>query len=473
MNNQFRRLSVILFVSDMLIILFGLYLSAIMRSSISLGRGGALPQEHANFPLLLYMLATLSWGSALIAVNAYNPERVLRWYNEAVRVVIGATVGTFILAGILFLSFRDFSRLQFVYFYIISVMLMLGYRAALRIYYRLLGRKRPGGRYRVIIIGAGKTGQKVADMLLRHSRWGYHLEGYLDDVEGRVGESYEDIKVLGTTAQLRPIIEEKEIEEVWVALPVQAYEYLKELVGELQTMAVRIKVIPDYLPLALIRTSPEVLDGIPIIGLREPVIQGMPRIIKRGFDLALALFLLILGLVFMALIGLLIRLDSPGAALFRQTRVGENGRLFEMWKFRTMSIDAEQRQEEVIVESADGDIIHKSPDDPRVTRIGKVLRKYSLDELPQLFNVISGDMSLVGPRPEMPWLVNRYDSWQRSRFSVPQGMTGWWQINGRSDKPMHLNTDDDLYYVYNYSIVLDIQILIRTPFVVLRGTGAF
>jgi lipopolysaccharide/colanic/teichoic acid biosynthesis glycosyltransferase len=175
----------------------------------------------------------------------------------------------------------------------------------------------------------------------------------------------------------------------------------------------------------------------------------------------------------MAAIALLIRLDSPGPVLFRQQRVGENGRLFGMFKFRTMVAEAESLQDQVLVTTQDGQVIHKHKHDPRVTRIGLFLRRYSLDELPQLFNVLRGEMSLVGPRPEMPWLVDRYAPWQRKRFAVPQGITGWWQINGRSDKPMHLNTEDDLYYVYNYSLWLDLRILMMTPLAALRGRGAF
>ena len=144
-----------------------------------------------------------------------------------------------------------------------------------------------------------------------------------------------------------------------------------------------------------------------------------------------------------------------------------------MLKFRTMQPEAEAMRQAVEHTDEQGHLIHKRLDDPRVTRIGRILRRASLDELPQLFNVLKGEMSLVGPRPELPYLVERYELWQRQRFAVPQGMTGWWQVNGRSDKPMHLNTEDDLYYVQNYSILLDIFILIRTIGVVIAGKGAF
>jgi lipopolysaccharide/colanic/teichoic acid biosynthesis glycosyltransferase len=175
----------------------------------------------------------------------------------------------------------------------------------------------------------------------------------------------------------------------------------------------------------------------------------------------------------MAVSALMIMLEDGRPVLFTQMRVGENGRLFGMLKFRTMVKNAEQLQSQVEKRDADGNLIHKSKDDPRVTRVGRFLRRFSLDELPQLFNILRGDMSLVGPRPEMPYLVEKYQPWQRKRFAVPPGLTGWWQVNGRSDRPMHLNTEDDLYYINNYSLLLDIQILIKTVWIVLVGRGAY
>jgi len=195
--------------------------------------------------------------------------------------------------------------------------------------------------------------------------------------------------------------------------------------------------------------------------------------VKRAFDLVFGLLALVPALPLMAFAALMIFLEDGLPVLFRQQRVGENGRLFEMLKFRTMIKNAEQLQGQVEKRDVDGNLIHKSKDDPRVTRTGRLLRRLSLDELPQLFNVLAGTMSLVGPRPEMPYLVEKYQPWQRKRFAIPPGLTGWWQVSGRSDKPMHLHTEDDLYYIQNYSIWLDIQILVRTAWTVFFGKGAF
>jgi exopolysaccharide biosynthesis polyprenyl glycosylphosphotransferase len=377
------------------------------------------------------------------------------------------------MAGFIFMTYREISRLQFIYFFIVNLGLLLIYRAFFRLYYHLVGRTRPGARNRILIIGAGELGQRIAHVIEDHSRWGYNLVGFLDDDPAKHGRVVQGLEVFGSILQVREVVDQRRVDEVWVALPVWALDRINLVMSELEKLAVRIKIIPDYFSLALVRANAEVLGGIPVIGLRDPVIVGPARWLKRAFDLLIGTVLLLISSPVMLVVAFLLRLDSYGGIIFKQERIGENGRIFGMYKFRTMVIEAEQRQAEVLRETEQGEIIHKQEDDPRVTRIGKFLRRYSLDELPQLFNVLKGEMSLVGPRPEMPWLVDRYDSWQRKRFAVPQGITGWWQINGRSDKPMHLNTDDDLYYVYNYSPWLDIQILLRTPLTVIRGKGAF
>jgi len=194
---------------------------------------------------------------------------------------------------------------------------------------------------------------------------------------------------------------------------------------------------------------------------------------KRAFDLFVGGLALVLALPLMALSVLLVYLEDGAPVIFRQKRVGKDGRLFEMFKIRTMVKNAEQLQIEVEKRDPDGNPIHKMKDDPRVTRVGRVLRRFSLDELPQLFNVLAGTMSIVGPRPEIPSLAERYEPWQRKRFSVMPGITGWWQINSRSVQPMYLHIEDDLYYIQNYSIWLDLQIILRTIRAVLTGKGSY
>jgi lipopolysaccharide/colanic/teichoic acid biosynthesis glycosyltransferase len=195
--------------------------------------------------------------------------------------------------------------------------------------------------------------------------------------------------------------------------------------------------------------------------------------IKRTFDLVFGCVALIITLPLMALAALLVYLEDGSPVIFRQKRIGKDGCVFEMLKIRTMFKHAEQFQNEGQRSDSSGYLIYKAKDDPRVTRVGRVLRRFSIDELPQLFNVLTGTMSLVGPRPEIPHLAETYESWQRARFSVLPGITGWWQINNRSEQPMGLHIEDDLYYIQNYSIWLDLQILWRTIWVVLRGEGAY
>lgn len=350
--------------------------------------------------------------------------------------------------------------------------MVLLYRGLVRIYSRYIRGGRIIEPQRVLILGAGDLGLRVAKTILNRSRWGMELIGFLDDDSQKQGwqpDGLEGKAVLGTIDQVINIVKENQIENVYFTLPARAYKRLEKIVIDLQKEAVNIQIVPDYFSLALVHAQSGVMGGLPVISLRAPVIEGTDRIIKRIFDVVVSIFLLFLLSPLLIFIVLWISLDSPGPAIFRQQRVGENGKLFTMFKFRTMVQDAESRQVDVNQYDQEGNIIHKHPDDPRVTKLGRLLRKTSLDELPQLFNVLRGEISLVGPRPELPWLVEKYEPWQRKRFAVPQGITGWWQVNKREKELMHLSTKDDLYYVYNYSIFLDIRILFMTAGALFRG----
>lgn len=429
--------------------------------------------EHVRIYSYLYLLIPVLWVITFLVVSVYDPKRIYKLIDELQIVVVATTVAALIFAGLLYLTFRDFSRWLFIVFVLLDVVFLVGWRVFARIVFTI-GRF-PAPERRVLIVGTGEVGQRVGQMIQEYDWMGLNLSGYLDDDEQDVEETTDEliVHVLGKVEDVRRVALERMINDVVIALPQRAYGQVNELVLALHDLPVQVRVVPDYYSLALYRASVEDFGGLPMINLRDPALNDVQRLVKRIFDLVLAGLILLLCLPLLGLIGLLIKLDTAGPVIFRQQRVGENGRLFPMYKFRSMVVNAEKLQNQVTQITSDGTLIYKKADDPRVTRIGRFLRHTSLDELPQLFNVVKGDMSLVGPRPELPWLVGQYEPWQHKRFAVPQGMTGWWQINGRADKPLHLHTEDDLYYVQNYSLWMDIYILLKTPWVVVRGKGAY
>lgn len=420
----------------------------------------------------IYLVVPMLWGLTFLVLSVYDPKRIYRVMDELQIVTIATVASALIFAGLLFLAHRDFSRWVFVLFVGLDLLLLLGWRIMARFLFRV-GRM-PVGERRVLIIGTGEVGQRVGQMIREYESMGLSLTGYLDELEPSRPEREEFVvHVLGRVEDVREVIRGSNINDVVIALPQRDYAQINDLVLALHDLPVQVRVVPDYYSLALYRATVEDFGGLPMINLRDPALNDVQRLIKRIFDLALAGTLLLISLLPMLIITLLIKLDSHGPIFFRQQRVGENGRLFSMFKFRSMIVGADQMVEEVTEFTEDGQMLFKKADDPRVTRVGRFLRHTSLDELPQLLNVLKGDMSLVGPRPELPWLVGQYEPWQHKRLAVPQGMTGWWQINGRADKPLHLHTEDDLYYVQNYSLWMDIYILLKTPWVVVRGKGAY
>jgi exopolysaccharide biosynthesis polyprenyl glycosylphosphotransferase len=389
------------------------------------------------------------------------------------RLVAAVGLASLTFAGALYLSFRLMSRMYFIYFVLLDLIALLLFYGALRMFVRRRG-YRAQARSRVLIAGAGRTGLRLARALEWHWNGATPVIGFLDVDSTLVGTTLERWPILGTLDDAQAVIEQHAIDEIIVTLPLEAHPQAVNLVRELQAMPVHIRLVPDFLDFAVMRASVDYLEGLPIVGLRVPALSEEARIAKRLFDIVVSTVLLIFLAPVMGLIALLIRFDTPGPAIYRAERIGENGRLFRMYKFRTMVRDADARWNEITTRRPDGKLAFKQPDDPRITRMGRWLRRTSLDELPQLFNVLKGDMSLVGPRPELPIVVREeYEPWQWSRFTVPQGMTGWWQVNRRGYEHQHLCTADDLYYIQNYSLLLDIQILLRTVVVVLSGQGAY
>ena len=425
-------------------------------------------ESSVMLPYQLYVLFPLVWIIVFSSLSIYDGRKFLRAADELAALMLATIIASISTAGILYFSFREVSRALYVLFVVSTFLVCLLWRLLARLYFRARRESSPVSR-RLLVVGTGPLGQSVGKQMEVTHAENLILIGFVDD-----GYSAQEKTLsLGKAEELKALIREHHVTDVVIALPYSEYHKMSEIVLFLEDMPVGVWIALGFFDLALYRTDIEDFAGIPMLDLRASAIDDYQRMIKRAFDLILGLIVLIPALPLLAFSALLVFLEDGAPILFHQKRVGENGRLFEMVKFRTMVKNAEQLQGRVEKQDADGNLIHKTRDDPRITRVGRLLRRFSLDELPQLFHVLIGTMSLVGPRPEMPYLVEKYQPWQRKRFAIPPGLTGWWQVSGRSDRPMHLHTEDDLYYIQNYSIWLDIQILVRTSWIVLFGKGAY
>ncbi len=427
------------------------------------------PIRYLQFPFWGFPTALFVWSIVFLLASVYDPSRNVKMVDELQRLLLANTAAAITFAGVMYIFASNVSRALYLLFIVLTYSFLVGWRLMGRYLFpdKLALRQRKN----LLVVGANDLGKRVAQVVKQQAQENrLHLIGYLDD---QLIASPNGLPMLGTLDDVREVITTRQIDDVVIALPLQSYDLANKVVRDVVDMPVDVHVIPDYFELAPYRTNVENFGGLPVISLRDPALNEVQRFLKRLFDIVVIIFLIALALPLMLIIAILIKLDSPGPVLFKQNRVGENGRIFTMYKFRSMVQNAEQLQAQILEETEDGHVVHKKAEDARVTRFGRFLRHSSMDELPNFFNILMGDMSLVGPRPEMPWLVDEYAPWQRIRFAVPQGLTGWWQVNGRAERVMHLHTEDDLYYIENYSMWLDFYILLKTPFVVLKGKGAF
>ena len=318
-----------------------------------------------------------------------------------------------------------------------------------------------------ISVTAGKRttqlGRVVVDKLLEHHELGYKVIGFVDDKAGGDHIGYRGLPLLGTLAETSDILQRDRIDQLYVALPLDEHMKMVGLVESANREIVEVKVVPDLVQVIALRARLEELDGIPIININDVPLRGFNSVLKRVIDAGLsAAGLLVLSPV-LGILALLIRLSSPGPAFFRQERMGLDGRSFWVWKFRSMYDEAER----------DTGPIWAREDDPRCTPVGRFLRRSNLDEIPQLWNVFCGDMSLVGPRPEEVAIVALYDERQRGRLAVKPGVTGPMQVYGRSDLTFEERLAMERDYLDNLSLLTDLAILLRTPRAIVRGDGAY
>jgi exopolysaccharide biosynthesis polyprenyl glycosylphosphotransferase len=324
----------------------------------------------------------------------------------------------------------------------------------------------------VLVVGSSKLGKLMMQQVAASPSLGYHIVGFVRD-EDAPPEDFGRFPCLGVLSDLDGVLRGHRIEQVIIAIPSHQHELVLNTVAICERAGADFRLVPDLYELSLSRIDVDALEGIPLIGLRRSLTNSIQYRIKRIIDVTGALAVLIIGLPIWLLIALAIKLDSPGPILFSQTRLGYRGQPFGFLKFRSMRVDADQLLNQVLTNAKGEDKGKvKKKDDPRRTRVGKLIRRTSLDEIPQLINVLRGEMSLIGPRP-MPSRIENYEDWERARFEMLPGMTGLWQVRGRSDLDYDEMVLMDIYYIENWSLNLDLQIALRTLPAVMGSSGAY
>ena len=468
-DEKSREISRLLFLLDVLLTLLVMVLLFRVREYFGYERGNELP----GYVALLIILG-VPLGFFLNRFGAYRGLRVVALGKYVYMVAKSFFISMAALVAILFFLKVDFvSRSFLVQFTLLSILVMVSVRAGLTWWYFRRSVQKGANYLKVLIIGTGQRAKRLTEMLNQHNEWGIHILGYLDTDAEHVGEFVEQGKALGTVDEIEAVLTSQVVDEVILAVPRSSLRFMEEIVSACEEQGVRFRFMADVFDLQVARMRMVEMDGIPLLTF-DPVAQNEEKLlVKRLMDLILVLGTMPLILPVMALIALAIKLDDGGPIFFVQQRVGLRKRLFPMLKFRSMVVDAEAKLKEIEhMNEAEGPNF-KIAHDPRITRVGGFLRKTSLDELPQLLNVIRGHMSLVGPRPMSMRDVDLFDKGiQRKRFSVKPGLTCIWQISGRSNLSFEKWLELDLKYIDEWNLWMDLKILFKTVPVVLKGSGA-
>lgn len=410
---------------------------------------------------------SLIWLVATAFLETYEYKR--RLFNDVVN-LLSALMVTIAF----FTTFAYFTRV-FVYprFFI---MFYAGFGAALLAGSRLVkfaireGLNRRGFLlHRLLIVGETDAGLRLGRACGRTSALGYRFVGFLSDHPGKFDA---DDRCLGGLNRLEEVLSGERIDEVIVALPGREHESVLSIAHRCQRHSVYVRVVPDLFDVVMVRATVTEIENIPLIGLRDAAIAGYQGWAKRVLDVLVSTFCLVLLSPLFVIIPVLIWFDSRGKIFFVQDRAGANGKPFKLFKFRSMVDGAEKELTDLVDLDALAEPVYKIPNDPRVTRLGRFLRRTSLDEIPQFLNVLKGEMSVVGPRPEAMEMVDRYNMWQRKRLNVKPGITGPMQVSGRGDLSLDDRIRLELMYISNYSVLHDVKLLLQTFPAVLRGRGA-
>ncbi len=417
---------------------------------------GVLPIDD-YFILLLFIIPGYMY--LYHRCNVYSPKRTVRRRHEISSIVQANTVGIAALIIILYMVIKEinYSRSVMAIFYVLNIFLTSCCRIVLRKGLQTM-RSRGYNLKHILLVGYSRAAEAYIDRILDNPQWGYVVCGILDE-HIPAGTVYKGIKVLGTIGNLEIILPENKLDEIAITLSLEDYDMLEQIVGDCEKSGVHTKFIPDYTRLIPTRPYTEDLMGLPVINIRYvPLTNTGNMVAKRCMDIAGSLFGILLTSPLLLIIAVLVKCSSPGPIIFKQERVGLHNKPFYMYKFRSMEQQNPNEEKKAWTVK----------NDPRVTAIGKILRKTSLDELPQLFNILKGDMSLVGPRPERPQFVEKFRE-EIPRYMVKHqvrpGLTGWAQVNGlRGDTSIRKRIEYDIYYIENWTLGFDIKIILMTFF---------
>lgn len=423
------------------------------------GTGGVL---STRFYMLTLVVIEPVYLLLYTIFHLFTPKRVQGRRLEFANICKANIIGLFLMGTVLYLGRKDpylgnFSARLVVSFFLVNILAETLERNLIRMMLRSM-RSRGYNQKHVLLIGYSRAAENYIDRVLANAEWGYQIRGILDDHRER-GEEYRGIRVIGPIANLKTILSLNVLDEIAITLSIKEYGCLEQLVAECEKSGVHTKFIPDYNNIIPTKPYTEDLQGLPVINIRRvPLSNMLNATIKRVVDIIGAIVALVLFSPIMLLSAVIIKLTSRGPLIYSQERVGLHNRPFKMYKFRSMEVQEPNREKGQWT----------TPNDPRVTPIGKLIRKTSIDEMPQLFNVLVGDMSLVGPRPERPFFVERFKE-EIPRYMIKHqvrpGMTGWAQVNGyRGDTSITKRIEHDLYYIENWTLGFDFKILFLTFF---------
>lgn len=468
-----RKIRNITIIGDVLLINAGFALAYLIRYEWQWLRPVVFYEPYTAYleqQLVLTGLLIFTYAQ----VGVWQRRRGELWLDEVFRILYATAAGIGLMIGIsFFVQPVPFSRLLIAWAFV-SIVTLISLARLFRRFLLSVLYQRGVLTDRVLVLGCGEVGRSVIRTLLARPDLGFKAIGYLHDGQSENNIGLGRIPNIGTFADLAPTIEKTpQLHTVFIALPGERHHEINQMLLTCQAHGVRTQVVPDLLQLSMNRVEMNNMGGIPTLRAREGGISRSQQVAKRFLDLAIMVILAVPTAVVIFIIAAAIKVESAGPVFYSGVRIGKDGKPFKMYKFRSMVVGAEQQKAALMaLNQADGPIF-KIHNDPRLTRVGKIIRRLSLDELPQLLNVILGQMSLVGPRPPLPEEVAAYKPWHQQRLSVIGGITGLWQVSGRSDLTFDELCLLDIYYIENWSLGLDIRLLLQTIPHALSGKGAY